>query len=227
MQTAVLSDLSSNELLERCLAGSEEEAWKEFVRRYHPVIAANAIRIARQYSFDTAAMIEDLVQDVYLRLCDGDCKVLREFRCDRAEAIYSFLKVVTANLARDRCEAMLTMKRGSGKVVSLSSDRQPLPAGSEFTNQVENHLFLRRVEDALTQVAAGSSGSRARTIFWLYYRQGFTAREIAAVRAFELSPKGVESLLQRLVRDVRAALMSPGGDGPEGDQSSKSFYEGG
>jgi RNA polymerase sigma-70 factor, ECF subfamily len=203
----VLSDLSSSDLLELCLDGTEESAWNEFIRRYHSVIAANVIRVARQYKFDSMASVEDLIQEVYLRLCDRDCKILREFRCERPEALYSFLKVVTANLARDRCQAMLSARRGSGKVVPLSAGGSALPEPAAFTNRIEYEIFLRTVKDALSSVAAERSTARDRSIFWLYYRQGLTATEIAAIPAFGLTAKGVESLLKRLVRDVRSALL--------------------
>jgi RNA polymerase sigma-70 factor (ECF subfamily) len=223
----VFSDLPPDELLKVCLGGSEQEAWREFVRRYHPVIAANVIRIARQYRVSSASMIEDLIQEVYLRLCDRDHRILREFRCERPDALYSFLKVVTANLVRDRCNATLSAKRGSGRVVSLSSDRNALPVPAEFSNQVELEIFLERVEQALKTIVGDSSAARDRSIFWLYYRQGLTAREIAAIPAFGLTPKGIESLLNRLVRDVRTALLRDRGELPEKeDDQRKSFYKG-
>jgi hypothetical protein len=42
-----------------------------------------------------------------------------------------------------------------------------------------------------------------RQIFWLHYRQGMTAKEIAGLAYLGLSEKGVESVLFRLVRLVR------------------------
>ena len=45
-----------------------------------------------------------------------------------------------------------------------------------------------------------------RTIYWLYYLQGFTAGNIARMPTTELSEKGVESLLLRMNRDLRQCL---------------------
>ena len=116
----MLTELSSSSLLELCLSGNSEDASVEFMRRYRPVIVGNVGRIAGQYGMNNAAVIEDIVQDMYVKLCDGNCRILREFRDDSQDGLYAFLKVVSANVARDRCQAMGALKRGGGKVVSLS-----------------------------------------------------------------------------------------------------------
>ena len=51
-------------------------------------------------------------------------------------------------------------------------------------------------------------------LFWLYYRQGFTAEEIAALPAAGLSAKGVESALRRIAGWLRDRIEGPG---PEGE----------
>ena len=52
----------------------------EFIRRFHPVIAGSAARVAAQYGCYTSTTVEDIVQDVYVKLCDRDWRILREFR---------------------------------------------------------------------------------------------------------------------------------------------------
>ena len=47
---------------------------------------------------------------------------------------------------------------------------------------------------------------RDRAIFWLYYRQGLTAEEIAGLPAVTLSAKGVESVLRRVAQWLRIQL---------------------
>jgi RNA polymerase sigma-70 factor (ECF subfamily) len=220
----VFSQLSSSELLRLCVQRAPEEAWGEFMRRYHPVIARNVARIARQYDIDSPATIEDMVQEVYVKLCDRSCRILREFRDDREDALYAFLKVVSANIARDRCHAMAAMKRGGGKVVPLTADDDSLPADDDFGSRLVHGLFIEKVEAVVTRYTEGPSAVRDQSIFWLYYRQGMTAREIAAIPAFELTAKGVESLLQRLVRQVRTELVETAGESSaEGSATPKPF----
>jgi hypothetical protein len=48
-------------------------------------------------------------------------------------------------------------------------------------------------------------------VFWLYYGLGFKGVEIARIPDIGLTQKGIESLLLRLVRAVRAQLRSEAG----------------
>ena len=47
---------------------------------------------------------------------------------------------------------------------------------------------------------------RDRNVFWLYYREGLTAAEIAAIPAVGLSVKGVESLIHRMGAELRERM---------------------
>jgi hypothetical protein len=48
-------------------------------------------------------------------------------------------------------------------------------------------------------------------VFWLYYGLGFKGIEIARIPDIGLTQKGIESLLLRLVRAVRAQLRADTG----------------
>lgn len=201
------SELSANELLQR-IVQADEEAWEEFLRRFHPVIAASAARVMRQHGLTEPALIDEIVQEVYLKLCDRNCKLLREFQGEREHCLYSFLKVVSANAARDHSRALLAAKRGGGGTVPLSDES--VRDQGEFPNLLEHRLFMEKVEAALANCTEKAKAVRDRTVFWLYYRQGFTAREIAGLPGFELSDKGVQSLLGRLVHCIRLKLVEGG-----------------
>jgi len=47
---------------------------------------------------------------------------------------------------------------------------------------------------------------RDRALFWLYYRQGLTAGEIAALPSAGLTAKGVESALRRVTGWLRGEI---------------------
>jgi RNA polymerase sigma-70 factor, ECF subfamily len=131
--------------------------------------------------------------------------------------------VVSANMARDRCQATAALKRGGGKVTALSVDVGSVHASGDFENRLDLRLFLDKVERILAYATAGPSSARDLSVFWLHYRQGFTAREIAAIPAFHLTDKGVESLLLRLVRHVRSELAAGRADHAEGSGAPKSL----
>jgi RNA polymerase sigma-70 factor (ECF subfamily) len=49
-------------------------------------------------------------------------------------------------------------------------------------------------------------GERDRALFWLYYRQGYTAEEIARLPSAGLTAKGVESALRRVTVWLRGEV---------------------
>jgi RNA polymerase sigma-70 factor (ECF subfamily) len=61
-------------------------------------------------------------------------------------------------------------------------------------------------EQILTRLKTLSSSptyERDVAIFWLYYEQGYTAKEISLLPTVQLTVKGVESTLLRLTRFIR------------------------
>lgn len=44
-------------------------------------------------------------------------------------------------------------------------------------------------------------------IFWLYFRQGMSTKEIASLPAIGLSAKGVGSVIERLKRSIREHIL--------------------
>ncbi|HXB71965.1 MAG TPA: sigma-70 family RNA polymerase sigma factor [Candidatus Acidoferrales bacterium] len=217
----MLSDLPPSELLEACLRQSIPGAWNEFVRRFQPVIASNVTRAARDYGLASPAMVEDLIQDVYVRLCDNNCRILREFHSEKPDGLYAFVKVVSGNAARDSCKAQVALKRGSGKVAALPDrvEKAATPARESATG-VERQLLMSEIDEILRRTGAAGTRERDRNVFWLYYLQGFTSQDIASIPALGLTSKGVESLLQRSVRNVRIELV---GAGEKGIRTGKSF----
>jgi RNA polymerase sigma-70 factor (ECF subfamily) len=179
------------------LESGSDAAWTTFVQRFQPLIASSVARVVRRYGAPSPALIDDLTQDTYLRLCKDNCRNLREFRAQHDEAIFGYLKVIATSVALDHFRARTTHKRrgelpddGSGLEASVSSD------------SIEQSALLLELE---AHVAANES-ERDRTIFALYYRQGFTARDIAAVPGLGLSQKGVEASIYRLTQSLRNAV---------------------
>src|SRR5262245_28763238 len=82
------------ELIRGCVGG-EAAAWQEFIRRFHRIIALTSYRAARRQCLATAAVVDDLTQEVYLKFCADRAHVLREFNASHPDAIFGFVKVVT------------------------------------------------------------------------------------------------------------------------------------
>ena len=89
-----------DDLLAGCLAG-EGEAWGLFVERYAGVIYAAVQRTIRgRASADPTASLEDLVQNVFVRLLARDAHLLRSYDPGRASLV-TWLTVVARSTALD------------------------------------------------------------------------------------------------------------------------------
>jgi RNA polymerase sigma-70 factor (ECF subfamily) len=81
-----------------------------------------------------------------------------------------------------------------------------LPAASvNPAAQMRQSALLAQLDGKLRS-APEMIGERDRTLFWLYYRQGFTAEEIASLAGSGLTAKGVESALRRVTIWLRAQV---------------------
>lgn len=212
---------SSNELVRACSEIGSQAVWEEFVRRFHRLIVATVWRTAQQWGNVTDVVLEDIVQEVYLKICAHDYRILRQFVPRSDDSIYSYLKVITANVTRDHMKALRSSKRWGEE--QLSADGQVPPNGMASSNspdQTDRDILIREVDTALKRLNAGPQAERDRIVFWLYYRQGLTSKAIASMPSIGLSSKGVESLISRLTRLLRRELA------PDARISLKPLVEG-
>src|SRR5262249_54164894 len=107
------ASLSAEELVLACGQSDDAAAWQEFVRRFYRLIATVALRVARRWGGSSPQIIDDLVQETYLKLCADNLQMLRSFKSQHPDAFYGYLKVVTANLVHDHFKAVHSSKRGS------------------------------------------------------------------------------------------------------------------
>jgi RNA polymerase sigma-70 factor (ECF subfamily) len=201
------SKLSAQELVQLCLESGDEAAWAEFVRRFHPLIAGVVIKRVRRRINPVPSVIDDLVQDTYLKLCTNNFKALREFDFQHENALFGFLKVIAANVVEDHFRGSHSQKRGSGREEEdLETVSATIPASTGFSDEVEREILMGEIKQCLETQSAEPNSVRDCAIFWLYYRQGLTAKAISQLPAVGLTVKGVESTLFRLTRLVKAML---------------------
>lgn len=214
------SALSSEELIRACVDTGDTGAWEEFVRRFRPVIAGTVIRTARRFGKSAPQLIDDLVQDTYLKICSNRCRILREFRSEAAEAIFGLLKTVAFSVTQDYFRGGFAVKRRSGgREVALDKYVESAMASREGSPKIEREVLMRQIDERLAAASEPATTERDRQIFWLYYRQGMTTRAIAGLPGIGLTQKGVESAIQRLTDHVRARIA----DWPKGKTSGSSL----
>lgn len=173
------------------------------------MIAAAVLRTARQWGEPSRPLVDDLVQDTYLKLCEDSCRLLRQFQPRQEDSIFGFLKVVAINVVHDHFKSARATKRGATQTESLEPAQiEPRMSGPDAFNLVSRQLQLTQIDKILSLVTAGKDQEKKRTIFWLRHQQGLTANEIAAIPSIGLTPEGVESVLVRLAIMIRGHVMS-------------------
>ncbi len=207
------SSLSIEELVRRCAASRSADAWEEFVRRFHRLIATVILRTAARLGDSSRQTVDDLIQETYLKLCAEDFRILRSFEQQRPDAFIGYIKVVAANVARDHFKSSHTRKRGAGHVEQLEVDFVPL-AGDDSAGSaqsIERAVLIREITQLLETCVAGPDQERNTRIFWLHYRSGLSARAIADLPGMMLTTKGVESIILRITRELRTRMAEPRG----------------
>jgi RNA polymerase sigma-70 factor (ECF subfamily) len=204
--------LASQALVRACVDTGDELAWEEFVRRFHKLVASVALRTARRWGENSPQIVDELVQETYLKLCGDGCRLLRSFDSMHEDAIYGFVKVLTANLVHDHFKALRSQKRG-GTTESESLDsggvlQAEVRGATDSAKQMEREVLFREIDTCLHCIDGGPHGGRDRRVFWLYYRAGLPASAIAALPTIGLTTKGVESSLLRMTRLLRRALVT-------------------
>lgn len=202
-----MSVISTNKLARLCAYSTSAPEWEEFVRWATPVVALTARRVSTVWGETTA--VNEIVQEVFLKLCEDDRRILREFKDQGDDSFEKLLRVIAASVATDHFRRARAEKRG-GRAGAVSLHDAP----------VEEQLFDRRsteaVEwpalmgqlDGLLRLHPGSVSQRDRQIFWMYYRQGLSAQAIARIPAMNLTPKGVESALRRMTQLLRERILN-------------------
>lgn len=200
-------ELSLPELLRLCLTSSQAAAWYEFVRRFQPLIASVVVKTLRRRIIPNPSLVDDLVQETYLKLCANNFQALRRFDCRHERALAGFLKVVASNVTQDFLRSSLSQKRGNGK--GEDDLEEVMPTAHCVTNSaaaMEKAITFRQIERCLEGQRSEPNFERDRKIFSLYYRHGLTAHAIARRPEIGLSVKGVESALFRLTQMLKAKL---------------------
>lgn len=198
-----------NELARACAHSADTGEWAEFLGQCAPVATLVAVRVARMWQGGSAAKsaVDDIVQEVFLKLCEQERRILREFKPRGDNSFLALLRVVAASVANDYFRRHYSEKRG-GKVVTMVLEDDPstvVPLASNKAADVHRAVLFSELDHKLRD-AKGQTATRDRTIFWLYYLQGLTADEIAALPGSELTAKGVESALRRITSWLRKEL---------------------
>jgi RNA polymerase sigma-70 factor (ECF subfamily) len=203
------SSMSADELVRFCAESSDRAAWDEFVSRFHRAISLSIIRTAYKWGQAPRQVVDDLIQETYLKLCANQCRLLLEFAGQHPEAVPGYIKTIAVNVAHDYFKSLYSQKRGAGQTQESLAEVDPTAETQSLGGQgaIERQILLKQIDDCLGIGSVGSDQERDRLIFWLYYQQGMSAKTISALPTVELTAKGVESAILRLTRLVRQQVI--------------------
>jgi RNA polymerase sigma-70 factor (ECF subfamily) len=199
--------LTDEELVRLLLATRDEDLradlWVEFWRRFQPVIARTIRRrILRYTQWVDLGRIDDLVQDTLFKILKDNYKALRKFEFRHENALPCLLKVMAANVVEDDIRKRSSDKVGGGQEPEdIDNLLQPPSDRSHGVASMFNNLRMSEIENCLQRRKGEPNFERDYKMFWLYFRDGFTALEISQFPDIGLkNVKGVESALLRLIK---------------------------
>ena len=178
--------------LDRLLDG-DKAAWDRFVARYAPVIYAAIQR--RLVPAGRTAEAEDVAQDVFLRLCKADYKLLRGYDPGRAK-LTTWLTVIAGSTVIDH------LRRQRGRNTSIDDVPEHLLA-------VDPPKLPVRI-----RIPPGLLSPRQALVLELLYQRELEVAEAAAILGVD--PQTVRSTHHKALTKLRAHFAerpdeSPGG----------------
>jgi DNA-directed RNA polymerase specialized sigma24 family protein len=206
------SSLPLQDIICLCAGSRNDEAWKEFLSRVGKPISLVIRRTASLWGDPSSPLVEDLAQITYLKLLEGGCRLLREFAMQRPEAILGYLKKTAVNATHDYFKHSHSQSSGGENRHVSTSDVDP-EAGDDIhgsQGKIAFGVFLYEIDEHLKRSLTGPDKERDRMIFWLYFRQGMSTKEIASLPTIELGTKGVGSVIDRLKHSIREQILGAG-----------------
>lgn len=191
-------------LLRVSLASGNPEDCEKFIALAQPVIASAILRVLSRWKSVDRQRVDDLVQDTFARLYEHNASALRGVRYDNSRMLAAWLRTVAGSVALDFLRSRAAQKHGSGREErNVEDPNLSLTAAEDTFAAVDRTLLIERINRCLEP-----QNLRDRSIFWLYYRQGFTARDIAEIPSVGMRVKGVETTIFRVTRAVRDCVRN-------------------
>ncbi len=197
----------ANRLARICAYSGQAPEWEALVRLMTPGVSIAARRVALLWGETDPGVVSEIVQEVFLKLCENDRRVLREFEDRGSDSFVKLMRVITVSVCTDYFRRSRAEKRGGSKhsePIAPHFHAEQLPDNRSVT-AIERSTLTAQLDAMLLRFPREVS-PRDRTLFWLYYRSGMTAESIAAIPSIGLSSKGVESALLRITRLLRRAI---------------------
>jgi RNA polymerase sigma factor (sigma-70 family) len=185
------------QLWTECVADPDsQEAWERLYSEQQTLVVRVVRRVARRFGI-AADDVSDAVQEVWMKL-SVQARTPGPLRLANDE-LEAYLRACIANAAHDFYRARHARRRDV-RVTTAFDEQVHLRISGLRPKDLDRDLLLKQIE-----LMAGEN-PRDKHVFLLYYRRGWSAKEISGIPSLGLSEKGVESLIFRIVKEVRQQL---------------------
>lgn len=166
------------------------------MRRFRPVISRNIRSVCRTYGGYSSGTAEQLTHDVFVKFIDNDYSRLKNVRWYEDKKFFGYVAITAKRVALDY------FKRPQFPIEVIEEADWP----DERQLNQHDRLLVEEIRACLKRILKGKNAQRDRLIFELRCRE-FTVREIASIRSIGLTPDGVESVITRLLKEIRDELI--------------------
>jgi DNA-directed RNA polymerase specialized sigma24 family protein len=170
----------------QALSRGEKSAWDAFVRRYAGLIVAAVRGVAHD-----AAEVEDLVQEVFVRLCKDGFRLLKTYDPARA-GLSTWLTIVARSTARD------ALRRRQLAVTPIDA----VPEGLLATDPAPGPAEKLKLPDGLLS-------PRQKLVLSMLYDKDMEVAEVAA--ALGVDPQTVRSTHHKAMLKLRSHFAAEEG----------------
>ncbi len=195
------------EVWRRCADQGRDGDWARLLERVdRRILAFLGAKLALMGQRADQDMVEELRQEVYLRLVQRGRRALRRCRATTDGQVFAYLYRVCGSVAVDQVRCRLAAKRGRGRTLSLEARSPcPDPRGGELSalDSVHSSQLRDRLRGAFRDLYPSPLASRNRWIFERVVIEGWTSPEVAPMVG--LRPTSVDSLVHRMKKRLGEA----------------------
>ncbi len=173
-----------NELIPRCIEG-DEASWRAMVSQATPVLMK--VILPRVRNRERA---RDLVQDLFVKLVQNDCRILREFDTSLSSRFDAYLRVMARHGSHT-----VTCRDKETRIADRSLELEDFANRLAADSEGERFLVHREIREAIAQL---SPKQRMAVLLFMW---GLKNVEIAVVVG--ISEDGVGALLWRAREKLR------------------------
>jgi len=220
-----LKKVNNTDLAKLCAQEPDnKKAWLEFYQRFDKWIWLVVYRECKakgiiNHDSQIHQTVQDLVQDVYVKLVSNNCKALANFIGASEKSIYTYLDIIAKSIVRNYITKIKARKRPSiekslDEVFSISEKGEKIldkdifrPTYLDVDEEFKIQIFKEEIEDILDIVLKGKHKDRDKLIFKLYLYDGFTAEDIASQSCFMISSKRISNLITHIKKKLRRELL--------------------